>query len=145
MKQDIICTGPPDAEALGAAVGEFLRTVRPERQRLYDYYRGEQSVDKGETVRGHPDNRLRAPFPRYITEVHTGYFLGLPPTVAYGGRRQRVPLLPQADGGRGGRHRHLLPGGAADRRGPAASADGFGEEAGRGAGKHHAPRRQDRQ
>ena len=43
------------------------------------------------------------------------------------------------------RHRHLLPGGAADRRGPAASADGFGEETGRGAGKHHAPRRQDRQ
>ena len=85
MKQDIICTGPPDAETLGAAVGEFLRTVRPERQRLYDYYRGEQSVDKGETVRGRPDNRLRAPFPRYITEVHTGYFLGLPPTVAYGG------------------------------------------------------------
>ena len=85
LKQDIICTGPPDAETLGAAVGEFLRTVRPERQRLYDYYRGEQSVDKGETVRGRPDNRLRAPFPRYITEVHTGYFLGLPPTVAYGG------------------------------------------------------------
>ena len=85
MKQDIICTGQPEAEALGAAVGEFLRTVRPERQRLYDYYRGEQSVDKGETVRGRPDNRLRAPFPRYITEVHTGYFLGLPPTVAYGG------------------------------------------------------------
>ena len=47
LKQDIICTGPPDAETLGAAVGEFLRTVRPERQRLYDYYRGEQSVDKG--------------------------------------------------------------------------------------------------
>ena len=85
MRQDIICAAVPDAEALGAAVGEFLRTVRPERQRLYDYYRGEQSVDKGETVRGRPDNRLRAPFPRYITEVHTGYFLGLPPTVAYGG------------------------------------------------------------
>lgn len=85
MKQDIICAAVPDAEALGAAVGEFLRTVRPERQRLYDYYRGEQSVDKGETVRGRPNNRLRAPFPRYITEVHTGYFLGLPPTVAYGG------------------------------------------------------------
>lgn len=85
MKQDIICTGVPDAETLGAAVGEFLRTVRPERQRLYDYYRGEQPVNKGETVRGRPDNRLRAPFPRYITEVHTGYFLGLPPTISYGG------------------------------------------------------------
>lgn len=85
MKQDIICTGVPDAETLGAAVGEFLRTVRPERQRLYDYYRGEQPVNKGETVHGRPDNRLRAPFPRYITEVHTGYFLGLPPTISYGG------------------------------------------------------------
>lgn len=85
MKQDIICTGVPDAETLGAAVGEFLRTVRPERQRLFDYYRGEQTVNKGETVRGRPDNRLRAPFPRYITEVHTGYFLGLPPTISYGG------------------------------------------------------------
>ena len=84
MKQDIICARAPDAEALGAAVGEFLRPVRPERQRLFDYYRGEQTVNKGETVRGRPDNRLRAPFPRYITEVHTGYFLGLPPTLAYG-------------------------------------------------------------
>lgn len=85
MKQDIICTGVPDAEALGAAVVEFLRTVRPERQRLYDYYRGEQPVNKGEAVRGRPNNLLRAPFPRYITEVHTGYFLGLPPTISYGG------------------------------------------------------------
>lgn len=84
MRQDIICAAVPDTEALGAAVGEFLRTVRPERQRLYDYYRGEQSVDKGETVRGRPNNRLRAPFPRYITEVHTGYFLGISPTLAYG-------------------------------------------------------------
>ena len=84
MKQDIICSGVPDAEMLGTAVGEFLRTVRPERQRLYDYYRGEQPVNKGEAVRGRPNNLLRAPFPRYITEVHTGYFLGLPPTLSYG-------------------------------------------------------------
>ena len=79
MKQDIICPGVSDAEMLGAAVGEFLRTVRPDRQRLYDYYRGEQPVNKGEAVRGRPNNLLRAPFPRYITEVHTGYFLGIPP------------------------------------------------------------------
>ena len=84
MKQDIICPGVPDAEMLGAAVGEFLRTVRPDRQRLYDYYRGEQPVNKGEAVRGRPNNLLRAPFPRYITEVHTGYFLGIHPALAYG-------------------------------------------------------------
>ena len=51
MKQDIIASTLPDAQALGSAVGEFLRTVRPERQRLYDYYRGEQPVNKGEAVR----------------------------------------------------------------------------------------------
>lgn len=84
MKQDIICSGVPDTEMLGAAVGEFLRTVRPDRQRLYDYYRGEQPVNKGEAVRGRPNNLLRAPFPRYITEVHTGYFFGIPPALAYG-------------------------------------------------------------
>lgn len=84
MKQDIICAAVPDAPELGTAVGEFLRTIRPERQRLYDYYRGEQPVNKGEAVRGRPNNLLRAPFPRYITEVHTGYFLGLPPTFAFG-------------------------------------------------------------
>ena len=83
LKQDMICAGLPDAEALGTAVGEFLRTVRPERARLYDYYRGEQSVPKGEAVRGRPNNLLRAPFPRYITEVHTGYFLGLPPALTF--------------------------------------------------------------
>lgn len=95
MKQDIICARAPDAEALGAAVGEFLRTVRPERQRLFDYYRGEQTVNKGETVRGRPDNRLRAPFPRYITEVHAGYFLGLPlpsPTAT----RRRADAMPNS-------------------------------------------------
>ena len=54
MKQDIIASGLPDARALGTAVGEFLRTVRPERQRLYDSYRGEQPVNKGEAIRGRP-------------------------------------------------------------------------------------------
>ena len=68
MKQDIICSGAPDAEMLGAAVGEFLRTVRPDRQRLYDYYRGEQPVNKGEAVRGRPNNLLRAP----VSTLHHG-------------------------------------------------------------------------
>lgn len=83
MKQDIICTLGLDAASLGAAVAEFLRVVRPERQRLFDYYRGEQPIPKGEAVRGRPNNLLRAPFPRYITEVHTGYFLGVPPTLSF--------------------------------------------------------------
>ena len=84
MKQDIICTAPLTEDALSAAVADFFRTVRPERERLYDYYRGQQPVNKGEAVRGRPNNLLRVPFPRYITEVHTGYFLGVPPTFSFG-------------------------------------------------------------
>ena len=82
MKQDIICTGPLTEEALSEAVAEFFQRLRPHREQLFDYYRGEQPVPKGEAVRGRPNNLLRVPFPRYITEVHTGYFLGLPPTLS---------------------------------------------------------------
>ena len=83
MKQDMICAAPLTEETLSAAVADFFRTIRPERERLYDYYRGQQPVNKGETVRGRPNNMLRIPFPRYITEVHTGYFLGVPPTFSF--------------------------------------------------------------
>lgn len=83
MKQDIICADALDAASLGTAVGEFLRTVRPERARLIDYYAGQQPIPKGEAVRGRPNNLLHAPFPRYITEVHTGYFLGQSPTLSF--------------------------------------------------------------
>lgn len=82
MSEDFTCAGPLTEDALSQAVGDFLRRVRPRRERLFDYYRGEQPVPKGEAVRGRPNNRLRVPFPRYITEVHTGYFLGLPPALA---------------------------------------------------------------
>lgn len=83
LKQDIICPGQVTEETLGAAVAEFLLHIRPQRERLLDNYRGEQPVPKGEAVRGRPNNLLRVPFPRYITEVHTGYFLGLSPTLAF--------------------------------------------------------------
>lgn len=83
MKQDIICSGPVTEETLSEALEFFFRLLRPHRERLYAYYRGEQSVPKGEAVQGRPNNLLRVPFPRYITEVHTGYFLGRPPTVSF--------------------------------------------------------------
>lgn len=82
MRQDFISPGPLTEDALSQAVGDFFRRVRPRREQLFDYYRGGQPVPKGEAVRGRPDNRLRVPFPRYITEVHTGYFLGLPPALS---------------------------------------------------------------
>lgn len=82
LKQDIICAGPLTEDALSGAAEEFFRRLRPHRERLFDYYRGEQPVPKGEAVRGRPNNLLRVPFPRYITEVHTGYFLGVPPSLS---------------------------------------------------------------
>lgn len=83
LHQDIICATALDEEALSAACGAFFRHVRPHRERLLDYYLGRQPVPKGDAVRGRPDNRLRVPFPRYISQVHTGYFLGQPPTLAF--------------------------------------------------------------
>lgn len=83
MKQDIICGTALSEEVLSQALETFFREIRPHRERLYAYYRGEQSVPKGEAVQGRPNNLLRVPFPRYITEVHTGYFLGYPPTVSF--------------------------------------------------------------
>ena len=83
MKQDYICAGPLTEDALTGAVSDFLYRVRPHRERLWDYYEGQQPVPKGEAVRGRPNNLLRVPFPRYITEVQTGYFLGVPPTLSY--------------------------------------------------------------
>lgn len=88
MNQDIICAGPLTENALSDAVAQFFRQIRPQRERLFDYYRGEQPVPKGEAVRGRPNNLLRVPFPRYITEVHTGYFLGLSPTMDFDGQRE---------------------------------------------------------
>lgn len=83
MKQDVICSAPQTEETLEEALSCFFRLLRPHRERLYAYYRGEQSVPKGEAVQGRPNNLLRVPFPRYITEVHTGYFLGRPLTVSF--------------------------------------------------------------
>ena len=83
LHQDIICSTPLSEEDLSQACARFFRDIRPHRARLMDYYLGRQSVPKGEAVRGRPDNRLRVPFPRYITQVQTGYFLGQPPTLAF--------------------------------------------------------------
>lgn len=98
MYPDLICSAPLDRDAIARAVGQFFRTIRPQRERLFQYYRGEQPVPKGETARGRPDNRLRVPFPRYITEVHTGYFLGQPPTLAFDRPREEeiFQALPDA-------------------------------------------------
>ena len=68
-------------------VEAFLREEQPRRSRLVDYYRGWQGVKKGPVAQGRPNNQLTANFAKYITDVHTGYFLGLPPTLTFDRRR----------------------------------------------------------
>ena len=46
MNQDIFCPAPLTEEALTTAVETFYRSVRPERERLFDYYRGQQPVQE---------------------------------------------------------------------------------------------------
>ena len=48
MKQDYICAGALTEGALTGAVSDFLYRVRPHRERLWDYYEGQQPVPKGE-------------------------------------------------------------------------------------------------
>ena len=83
MIQHLICSGDIIADTLSKAVETFPQHIRPERERLFDYYHSLQPVPKGEAVRGRPNNLLHAPFPRYIIEVQTGYFLGVLPTFSF--------------------------------------------------------------
>ena len=61
----------------------FFRTIRPQRERRFEYYQNQHPVPKGETIWGRPNNLLHIPFLGYITEVQTGYFLGIPPNITF--------------------------------------------------------------
>lgn len=65
----------------------FLTFERPRRETLYDYYRGAQPVRKGPAVPGRPNNLLSANYAKYISDVHTGYFMGVAPTLTFEGKR----------------------------------------------------------
>ena len=74
-------------EMLEEQVSRFVGAERPRRAKLTDYYRGCQGVRKGPVAQGRPNNLLTANFARYITDVHTGYFLGMPPSLTFDRRR----------------------------------------------------------
>ena len=74
-------------EILQEQVARFLREERPRRVRLTEYYRGQQGVRKGPIAQGRPNNQLTANFAKYITDVHTGYFIGVAPTLTFERRR----------------------------------------------------------
>lgn len=74
-------------QELSLHVERFLRQELPRRQRLTEYYQGQQGVRKGPVAQGRPDNQLVANYAKYITDVHTGYFMGQPPTLTFERRR----------------------------------------------------------
>ena len=65
----------------------FLTRELPRRETLYDYYQGAQPVRKGPAVPGRPNNLLSANYAKYISDVHTGYFMGVAPTLTFEGKR----------------------------------------------------------
>ncbi len=75
------------AEELLRHVEAFLSEEQPRRQSLIRYYQGRQGVRKGPIAQGRPNNQLVSNYARYITEVHTSYFLGQPPTLTFERRR----------------------------------------------------------
>ena len=79
-------------DELSRMVGQFLTVERPRRQRLFTYYRGEQGVDKGRIAAGRPNNLLVSNYAKYISDVHTGYFLGQTPTFTCSGKRVQERL-----------------------------------------------------
>ena len=75
------------SEMLQEQVTRFLQQERPRRARLLAYYHGEQGVRKGPVAQGRPNNQLTANYAKYITDVHTGYFLGQRPVLTFERRR----------------------------------------------------------
>ena len=86
-------TAIPTAQCLESALGRFLTYEVPRRSRLWDYYEGTQGVNKGRVAAGRPNNTLVANWAKYITDVHTGYFMGLPPTFTFTGKRVQERMV----------------------------------------------------
>ena len=74
-------------EVLLQQVERFLLEEQPRRLRLTEYYHGRQGVRKGPIAQGRPNNQLVSNYAKYITDVHTGYFLGQAPTLTFERRR----------------------------------------------------------
>lgn len=83
----------PSRDELKEQIRAFLTEERPRRQRLWDYYLGAQSVPKGRAVPGRPDNKLTANYAKYISDVQTGYFMGVPPTFSFAGKRVQERMV----------------------------------------------------
>ena len=70
-------------ELIAREIYNFLTYTLPARERNGEYYRTDQPVNKGRIIQGRPNNILRTNVCKYITDVHTGYFMGVPVTLDF--------------------------------------------------------------
>ncbi len=80
-------------DELKGLVEQFLTLERPRRAALMEYYRGEQDVRKGPIAQGRPNNRLVSNYAKYISDVHTGYFMGVTPTLTFSRKRVQEKMV----------------------------------------------------
>lgn len=59
------------------------RSDAEEIRRLYNVYKGDVTVDKGDVAEGRPDNQAYTNLAHYITNTATGNFVGAPPTYMF--------------------------------------------------------------
>ena len=75
-----------DAELTPAMIKAYIDTWAPERRRLnrlYEYYVGKHDIlQRSSSDPAKPNNRIVNPYPSYIVDVYTGYFMGEPVTYA---------------------------------------------------------------
>ena len=70
-------------ELIAQKIYDFITYTLPEREKNASYYRTDQPVNKGRIIQGRPNNILRTNICKYITDVHTGYFMGVPLTLDF--------------------------------------------------------------
>ena len=65
---------------LAAAISRHSITIAPRLNRLYEIYKGKHKILDKSSSNDNPCNKIILDYPRYITDVLVGYFLGKPVT-----------------------------------------------------------------
>ena len=65
---------------LAAAISRHSITIAPRLNRLYEIYKGKHKILDKPSSTDNPCNKIILDYPRYITDVLVGYFLGKPVT-----------------------------------------------------------------
>ena len=69
-------------EELQGVIGFNRSQLKPRYRRNMDLYLGKHDILKDKPRPDDLDNRLAVNLPKYLVDTYTGYFLGIPPTIA---------------------------------------------------------------